>query len=333
MLGIFCDEKIVSELRGKTIVITGATGLIGKNLIRCLLEGNDECDLNIKIVAVIRNEKDARIMFGKRIQYIKCDFLQDKLIVDNDVDYIIHCASITESAKFVENPVETINTTICGINSVMELAREKSPKSVVYLSSMEVYGEKISGKISEDNLGYLDLLSPRSSYSESKRMAENICTAYKNEYDVPVKIARLAQTIGPGIKYDDKRVIVEFARCAIEGRDIVLSTQGLSEHMYIYVEDAVEAILTILIKGEVGKAYNVANDDTYCSIFQMAHMIREEIMENKIDVIVNENSVDSKKYAPEHHLYLDITELRKLGWEPRTSLKDSYINLINSLQG
>ena len=162
------------------------------------------------------------------------------MVYSDSVDYIIHGASATSSKYFVSNPVETIYTALDGTSNILKFATEKKINGMVYLSSLEVYGtpEKDADLITENDYGYIEPLSVRSSYSEGKRMVECLCASYAHEYSVPVKIARLSQTFGPGVAYEDGRVFAEFARCALEQRDIVLHTQGHTVRSYCYTKDA-----------------------------------------------------------------------------------------------
>ena len=174
---------------------------------------------------------------------------------------------MTASKAFVQKPVETIETTIWGTNNLLKFAQETGIKGMVYLSSLEVYGTTDFNlpEISEESYGYIEPLDPRSSYSEGKRMAECLCSAYFHEYGLPVKIVRLTQTFGPGVDYNDNRVFAQFARSIIEKRDIILHTKGETVRDYCYSRDAIAAIFTVLIKGEEGEAYNVANEETTIS--------------------------------------------------------------------
>lgn len=225
---IISQHDFVKELNNKSILITGATGLIGSTLALGLLESN----FNIKVIALVRSEEKAKKVFGdyynnENLEIIKGDVL-DSISYSKNVDYIVHLASATSSKYFVEKPVETIQIAINGTNNILQFAREKKIQSMVYLSSLEVYGvtDPNLESVTENMSGYIDSLKPRSSYSEGKRLAECLCASYLSEYDVPVKVARLGQTMGPGIDYNDGRVFAEFARCCIEGKDIVLHTEG-----------------------------------------------------------------------------------------------------------
>lgn len=326
--------KLAKEISGKSILVTGATGLIGSTCIKMLAEANEVEQLDINIYALVRDEEKAMQVFGDRKVYFLCG---DVASIDFDlipqIDYIIHGASMTASKSFVEQPVETIKVALNGSMHMLELAKEKKVKSMVYLSSMEVYGEiREDVLLTEDDLGYIDLHSVRSSYSESKRMIENLCVAYASEYNVPVKIVRLTQTFGPGVAKDDVRVFAEFARCAMEGRDIVIHSSGQSKKMYLYTEDAATAIIVSLLRGVNGCSYNAANDMTYCSILEMANIVKNEIAKEPIEVIVENDSEKSKKYPPESFVKMDISKIREIGWEPKVSLKEMYILMISHMK-
>ncbi len=334
----FKDTEILRGLKGSSILITGATGLIGQTLIKLLISINQESGLGIKIYAFIRNREKADEIFQKYdvdngLTYVKGDLLREELHIAEPIDYIIHGASITNSRDFVEKPVETINTGLFGTEKILEFAKRKKVKAVAYLSSMEVYGSITEKrKLKEEDVGYLNPLSVRSSYSESKRMIENLCVSFFDEYAVPVKIIRLAQTFGPGVEYGDNRVFAEFARCVIEKKDIVLHTSGVSERMYLYSYDAAEAILTVLIKGKAGQAYNAANEATYCSVRQMADLVKRELSDGAMDVVIEENKEKAVKYSPEHYLYLDTEKLTKLGWTAKTDLITAYKKMIEAMK-
>lgn len=330
------DEFTINKLFNKTIMITGATGLIGTLLIKVLLEYNKLREANIKILALVRNLEKAKIIYeaNKNLEFIVQD-ITEPFIIEETIDYIIHGASLTASKDFVCKPVETIDTAINGTKNILELARTKKVKSMVYLSSLEVYGirKEKHCTIHESDYGLIDFLSVRSSYSESKRMVECMCISYLVEYDVPVKIARLAQTFGPGVSYDDGRVFAEFSRCALERRNIVLHTDGSTIRNYCYISDAVSALLYILLKGNVGEAYNVANKKTSISIKNMAELVADKIANNTIKVeICNDNNIEKFGYNPTTVACLDVTKLEKLGWSAKVDLEEMFINTINSMK-
>ena len=319
---------LADELANASFLITGATGLIGTSLIRCLLA----LDKGIRIIAPVRNKEKAMAMFGDvfdRVEWMECDLASCDYDQVGKVDYVIHCAAPTSSKFFVDSPVETIRVIYEATASLLNFSYRQSIKGFVYLSSLEVYGSGLPDiKITEDMQGYWDVMNIRSSYPVAKRAVENLCCAYASEYGVPVKIARLTQTTGSGMVKDDNRVVAQFARLAAKGEDIVLHTTGESARPYCYTTDCISALLYILLKGKNGEAYNVANDSTYISARGMAEFLRDNF-NPAIDVRVELN--DNMGYAPASKLNLSTEKLRALGWQPRYDLKQLFERLITYL--
>ena len=319
-----------SQLTKTTFLVTGATGLIGSSLIRCLLALNEQ----IKVYAPVRNLKKAEVLFDERqkenIHFIECDLVEYDYSRLDRIDYIVHCAAPTSSKFFVEHPVETFEIIMDGTKKMLQLARQKQVRGMVYLSSLEVYGESHDDSLSvkEDFQGYLNPMSVRSSYPMAKRATENLCCLYASEYGVPVKIARLTQTSGAGITKDDSRIIAQFARLAAHGQDIVLHTTGESSRPYCYVTDSISALLYILLKGANGESYNVANESTYLSARGMAEFVHNNINPNSQ---VKVELADNMGYAPPTKLRLDTEKLKGLGWQPHYGLKEIFERLIEYL--
>lgn len=328
-----CVSVDWSILEGCSVFVTGATGLIGVNLIRGIMAYNESHNGNIKVLALVRNTVKAQNLFSKYLDKKCLKLVEGDILtpfeLEEPVDYIIHGASVTASRDFVEKPVETITTAIDGTRNILELARAKQVKSMVYMSSMEVYGTPYNDEpLTEDKMGYLDPLAVRSSYSESKQMVENLCVAYHSEYQVPVKILRLTQTFGPGVAKDDKRVFAEFARCAMQDEEIRLQTEGLTKRMYLYTADAATALLTVLTKGQNGQAYNAANKNTYCSIREMAEMVAKEFGHGTSKVVIAIPEVPNASFNPVMCVYLETTKLRSLGWNAMVDLKEMYRRML-----
>ncbi len=325
------------QLRGTTVFVTGATGLIGSHIVKTLAAANRICGSDIKIIAFVRSQEKAEKVFGDLLKrsdiLVRIGDVNQPIEVDEKIDFIVHGASPTSSRYFVTNPVETIVTALAGTRHILDFAKDKQIQGMVYLSSLEVYGtpDQDGGLVREQDYGYLDPLSVRSSYSEGKRMTECLCAAYCKEYGVPVKIARLSQTFGTGVEYNDGRVFAEFARCAVEGRDIVLHTQGNTVRSYCYTKDAVSALLYILTRGDAGEAYNVTNMDTAISIRDMAKLVAERVAGGKIKVVFDlPEDLDSFGYNPEMVIRLDAAKLAGLGWRPDVGLEEMYVRMIES---
>lgn len=327
---IISDPVIPWEkLQKKTVLITGATGLIGCLVTRALLHRSKTYSEEIRVLALVRDPEKALALFGRVGPELIAGSVEAMPAINGPVDHIIHCACPTDSGFFLNHPVDTIDTILSGTRNILELAREKQSEGVIFLSSMEVYG-KVETEIllSEDTLGQIDLMSPRSCYPMAKRMAENMCCSYYAQHGVPVTVCRLCQTFGPGVGVDDKRVFAFMARCALAGKDIELATSGSKKNMYLYTADAVTAILTILLSGAAGEVYNAANPDTYCSVKDMAHMVADAFGQGRIQVRTNTSIDATAKYPPDTFLYLDTRKLCALGWKPAVNLQEMYTRMI-----
>lgn len=319
----------LSEMRGKAVLVTGATGLIGSLLVYALSMLNHLFDAGISIYALARNKEKAFLKFGNLPVIWIFQDINNPLNLNDDVDYIFHCAAITESRLMVENPVEVLSSLITGTGNILDWARRNPVKSMVYLSSIETYGSfNKDFPVMEGDAGFIDPLNPRSSYSLGKKTAECLCNSYFKEYEVPVKIARLTQTFGAGVDKTDNRVFAQFARSAVKGEDIVLHTTGESAKPYCHTTDALRALFYILLTGDNGEAYNVANPHTFISVKDMAEMVAE--LGSGLKVVFDLKN--DRGYAPPSITRLDVKKLTTLGWSPTIGLKDMFRSLIEYLK-
>lgn len=312
--------------------------MIGRSLTRWILKGG----FPYRIILPVRDIAKAEVLYKDLpcSDYEKLCFVRAQLLDIHQerfpmpVDHIIHCACITQSREMAAHPVETADSIVIGTKNILELARIKHVTSMVYVSSMEVYGkvEASEGLTKEDCLGELDLRSSRSCYPMGKRMAEHYCNLYVHEYNVPVKIARLAQTFGRGASPTDNRVYMQFARAICEGKDIVLKTSGMSMGNYCAIEDTIEGIWTILHKGKDGEAYNVVNEANTMRIRDMARLAAYQVAGGKIQVKIEGEGGAKYGYAPDTGLRLSGEKLRGLGWRPSKGLAEMYKNLVEELQ-
>lgn len=324
-------------LKHKTVLVTGATGMMGGLLVKAILYANHVHENRTRVIALVRNKEKAERAFSAysgcaELQFLEGDILAP-LAIEGPVDYVLHAASITQSKAFVQSPIETIKTTLWGTDNLLRLAQQHNVTSMVYLSTMEVYGAvSKTGQVSETDFGYLNPFQVRSSYPESKQAAETLCCAYHSEHGVPVKTARLTLTFGPGISLDDTRVFAQFCANVRRGADIVLHTPGDTKRDYLYTADAVTALLVILLRGENGEAYNVANSDTYISIRDMARLVVNACAQDTIKVVIQvPDNIESLGYAPTVKINLNTQKLSALGWQPKTNLEQMYRNLLSYL--
>ena len=312
------------ELRDKKVLVTGATGLIGSTLIRCLLA----LDENIRIITPIRNIAKMRAIFEDvldKIDAIECDLETFDYDTIGDVDYIFHFAAPTASKYMVTHPVETASAIYGITDKLLRYSKTHKIQGFVFLSTMEVYGSGLEGVVTEDMQGYWNIQDVRSSYPIAKRAAEHLCYLYAKEYAVPVKIARLAQTSGAGVGEDDNRIINQFTRLAALKQDIVLHTRGESARPSCYTFDCITALLYIILKGADGEVYNVANSATYISVRGFAEYIRDNFAPS-IQVVIDIN--ENMGYPPPSKLNLSTAKLEALGWKPQYSLHDIIQRMI-----
>lgn len=319
---------LADELENASFLVTGATGLIGSALIRCLLA----LDKGIRIIAPIRDKAKAELMFvghGGQVEWAECDLMTCEYDHLGTIDYIVHCASPTVGKYVEEHPVETYELAFESTRNLLRYSETHPIRSMVFVSSLEAYGENHDDqKVTEQKQFYIDAQSTRSAYPLGKLAAEYLCSSYANEYGVPVKSVRLTQTFGAGISETDRRVFAQFARSVISGSDIVLHTTGESSKPYCYLTDAVSAILCVLLKGEKGEVYNVANESSYISIKDLACYLRDTF-NPMISVRVELN--DNMGYAPVTKLNLSTEKLQALGWQSRYDLKQMFERLIEEL--
>lgn len=322
--------ELSDELKGAHFLITGGTGLIGSTLVHCL----HALEKGITITCPVRNIRKAKKLYGeglRGVEFIECDLLNYLNHLSNSIDYIVHCASPTSGKYMAENPVETFELAIETTGALLRFAKRSGIKSMVYVSSLEYYGQNFDDRvITEDMLGMVNHYDARSSYPLGKSAAEYLCFCYAKEYNVNVKTARLTQTFGAGVSAEDNRVFAQFARSVIDGTNIVMHTKGESAKPYCYTTDCASAIFRILLKGEKGEAYNVANTDTYISIADMAHFLCDNFNPS-VQVVVSEQ-MGGGNYAPTTKLRLSSDKLMALGWKPYYGLREMFNNLIESIK-
>lgn len=324
-----CEDRGIpwERLAGKNVFVTGATGLIGSLLVKSLLALPED----VRVTAMVRDMGKAERVFSDvldmdRLEIYRGD-VNDKISCKSDVSYIVHGASITSSKMMVERPADVIKTSVGGSMNILEFAREKSVEGMVYLSSMEIYGiPETDEKIYENCYRYLDHLNVRSSYPESKKLVETLCAAYAKQYGLPVNIVRLTQTFGAGVEFEDNRAFADFARNAFLGRNIVLHTKGETKRCYLYTADAVRAVLYIMLSGTPGEAYNAANEDTYCTICEMAQTAAALGRDCRVEI--QESEISAFGYAPTLKMNLSVDKLKELGWKAKYGLRDMFSRMM-----
>lgn len=321
------EEISKNGLEDITILVTGATGYLGSLCIKAF-EKNGKS----KVIGLARSHEKTNKMFpNSKASFIYQD-ITEPLPKELECDYIIHTANSTNSQYLISNPVEVIESIYRGTKNVLDYGREHKVKGIVYLSSMEVFGQvENTNRITESQLGYLDIQNVRNCYSEGKRLAELLCKSYAKEYGVHVSIARLAQTFGPGVQKSENRVFAQFARSALIGEDIVLHTRGQSMGNYCYSADVISAILLLLKSGEMGEAYTIVNEETTRTIAEMAELVAAEFSDGKSKVVFDIPEGNQYGYAPETKMRLSSQKMKGLGWNATVDLRNMYIRMLPDL--
>ncbi len=295
------------------ILITGATGLIGSALIAHLKGRREQRGASFEVYAAGRDAEALARKFGNGVICVPYDALKP-VEFDFAADIVIHCASPASPELFVAEPVETIWANVFGVRELLEYARRMKARKVVYVSSSEVYGKTTPRPTGfrEDDYGFVDLLSVRSSYPMGKRAAETICACYAKEYGVNVSIVRPGHIYGPTASPNDRRVSSAFAWAAARGEPIVLKSAGTSLRSYTHADDCASAIMTVAEKGTAGEAYNIANREGVCSIRQMAEIMADAGgVELRMD---NSSAAEQVAFNPMDNSCLDPSKLEALGW-------------------
>jgi nucleoside-diphosphate-sugar epimerase len=337
------DLKYVTEnelpwglFANRTILISGASGFLPAYMVETLLFLNENQKLNIRVIGLVRNLEKACARFshytGKKSLKLISHDVCNPIHISDDIDYIIHAASQASPKLFQADPVGTLSANVLGTNSLLRLAVEKKIKGFLFFSTTGVYGHVDSNcyPIKEDCYGYLDPMNIASCYIESKRMGENMCVAWMQQYGVPVKVVRPAITYGPGVKLDDGRSFADFISNILNYQDIVLYSDGKVLRSFCYLADATLGFFTVMLKGMPGEAYNISNDQEI-SIIELARMLVDDIFpERRLKVVVKKDL--SKQYLRIDfpRTSMDIMKAKALGWSLRFSIKEGFRRTIES---
>ena len=295
--------------------------MIGSVIVDALLFSNELLNLNIKVFALSRNKKTLLSRFKSNVNNplfnIIVKDINKPLNIDNNFDFIIHAASNAYPKAFSTDPVGTIMTNLNGVNNLLEYGKNHNLNRFLFVSSGEVYGQPKENLKSfhEDYSGYVNPINPRSCYPNGKRAAETLCISYQSQYNLDTVIARPCHTFGSSATIHDNRAASQFINRIVDNKDIIMKSDGLQLRSYIYVSDCVSAIFTILLKGESGNAYNVANKNSNVTIREIAQTLAS-LYDKKI-IFENPSDAEKDSFNPVSQSVLDATKLESLNWKAR----------------
>ncbi len=325
-------------IHNKSFLISGATGMIGSFLIDVLMEKNSTANLNCKIYALGRSEEKLKIRFSKYLGDSNLVFLQydiqEPLLYEElgTIDYVLHLASNTHPLLYSTDPIGTILTNVMGVKNMLDFSVKHNATRFAFASSNEMYGEN-RGDVeffAEDYCGYINCNTLRAGYPESKRCGEALCQAYRAQKGLDIVIPRLTRTYGPTMSVSDTKAASQFINKGIKCENIVLKSAGTQFFSYTYVADAVSGLLTVLLKGESGEAYNIADESGDIMLKDFASIVAGI---SGTDVVFEiPDAVEAAGYSKAMKARLDGNKLKALGWKPQFDIRSGIERTLGILK-
>lgn len=329
------------KLKNKSLLLSGATGMIGSFLVDVILEKNIIDGLNCTVYGLGRSEEKAKARFSKYADDPRFVFIPYDVKIPlkrNDlgtVDYVLHLASNTHPMQYSTDPIGTITTNIIGLQNMLEFAVEHHATRFAFASSNEIYGEN-RGDVElfdESYCGYINSNTLRAGYPESKRCGEALCQAYKAQKGLDIVIPRLTRTYGPTMLMSDTKAISQFIKKGIAGEDVVLKSAGNQYYSYQYVADSVAGVLTVLLCGESGEAYNIADENSDIMLRDLAAIIAK--MNGKEVIFEIPDAIEAAGYSTATKARLNGRKLHDLGWSSQYNIQcgiERTITILRSLR-
>lgn len=327
------------DFRGARVLISGAYGFVVAYLVESLLYANEKLNLNVRVTGVVRNEEKAWKRFHAYRGRTDLEFLVqdicDPLPDYCRADFVVHGASWASPKFYGAQPVGSLLPNVIGTRNLLELAHRSQSRGFLFLSSAEIYGLVPPEAIPtpESYPGAVHPTDLRSCYAESKRMGETMCVAWRHQYGVPTKIARIFHTYGPGMALDDGRVFADFTRNIVERKPIRMMSDGTHRRAFCYLSDATVALLLILLEGEPGTAYNVGNDEAEVSIAELAGVMVSLFPDRGLCVErVSDEHPQGYIRTSVVRACPDTTRLRRLGWRPHVGIREGFRRTVLSYE-
>ncbi len=323
------------RLEDKGVLIIGATGMIGTVLVDALMERNIKRNSRIRVYAMGRIKKRAQERFADYLQRPEFTFLSgdinEGLDLNKRVDYIFYCASNTHPRAYAADPIGTILTNVLGTNNILKYAADKRCERVLFLSSVEIYGENLGTEaFRERDCGYIDCNTVRAGYPEGKRVGEALCQAYRAQYDLDIVIPRICRVYGPTMLESDSKALAQFIRNAVRRENIVLKSDGSQYFSYCYAADVVSALLYSLLYGENGEAYNIADEGSNICLKELAKLLADK---SGVQIAFElPDAVEKQGFSKATKAVLDSGKIKELGWKPACSIQEGLDRTIDILR-
>lgn len=326
------------RFRGRSVLVTGASGLVASSLVEALLYSNEVLAGPLcTVVALVRDKARATARFAyyksrKDLQFLVQD-VSEPLPAGLTTNFIVHAAGNATPRAFGTDPVGTYRAAVLGTHHLLEHSHKYGCDGFLLLSSGAVHGT-VSGDttvIDETVYGSIDPLAPYACYAESKRMAETMCASWFRQFGIHTRIARLGHTYGPGLRRNDDRAFTQFVYSIVDGRDIELHSDGSAVRLYCYLTDAVIALLRILLNGRDGEAYLVANSSAACSVVDLARLLAGLFPEREVQVRAAVSTAVGSVANQDPFRQLDISKLCALGWSPHIDIATGFRRTLETL--
>ena len=334
VLDIINRDIPFDKLYGKTILISGANGYVPAYFVYTFLMLNDYKNANITVLALCRNEERAKTRFSEYLE--RSDFqllIQDvcePIQVNQPIHIYIHAASPAGIKSRYLDPVNTFLANVKGCENMLESAIKNPCEHFLFLSSVDIYGKMDhTNRLVEDESGSLDTMNVRNTYSCSKRAAENLCTAYYAKYNLPVSVVRPFQIVGPGPELDDGRLHIDFISQILQGNQIVLKSDGTARRTFLYITDAIAGMLTVMLCGKIGQAYNVVDEQGEASVKELAQIMANCVKNKRVEVVFDYTQRNSIEVTGAISVVTGSSQkILSLGWQPRLSLMQGAIRMM-----
>ena len=324
-------------IQHKKVLIAGATGMLGTFLVDVLMYKNKVENLDCDIILLGRDSLKAEERFkgyfgDKNFHFYTCDINNTIDIEVDKVDYVIHGASNTHPMLYSTEPIETIITNVLGTKNLLDFAKKHETDRVLFLSSVEVYGENRGDceYFAEDYCGYINCNTLRAGYTEGKRVGEALCQAYIKQENLDIVIPRLARIYGPTMLKSDSKALSQFIKKAVQGEDIILKSEGNQFFSYCYVADAIAGIIYCWLHGKCGEAYNISDVSSDITLKKLANRIASEAGKKVIFELPSET--EKAGYSKATKAVLDSSKLHELGWKAKYTIETGVQRTIKMLK-